>query len=154
MVRAGVKISSVLEDYLETIAFLKANKGVVGVSDIAEVLGVKKPSVHNALKSLASKGLVAHEKYGKVSLTGMGLEAASELQGKEDILYRFFTDYLFMEKGLAKEEACRLEHSVSKATIEKLVGLFEFIGSEIVKGKGGGMRKLELYMKKKRSSEK
>jgi Mn-dependent DtxR family transcriptional regulator len=39
MVRAGVKISSVLEDYLETIAFLKANKGVVGVSDIAEVLG-------------------------------------------------------------------------------------------------------------------
>jgi len=61
-----------LEDYLEAILLLGAQKRPVRVKDIAHFLGVSRPSVVNALNQLKNKGLVRHEHYGDVELTIRG----------------------------------------------------------------------------------
>ncbi|MDD3345657.1 MAG: metal-dependent transcriptional regulator [Candidatus Omnitrophica bacterium] len=145
------KVSSSMEDYLETVYFLEKKHGFARVSDIASRIGVKKPSVNTALKNLAGKGLLEHEKYGSVSLTKQGRDLAGELQGKEDILFRFLTEYLFIEPGTAREEACRLEHSVGKITLSRLTSFFAFIESVLAgKSSPDGPRSLELHMKRGR----
>ncbi|MDR3161440.1 MAG: ArsR family transcriptional regulator, partial [Spirochaetaceae bacterium] len=45
-----------LEDYLEMVSFL-SDEGVVRVTDIATRLGVSKPSVLTALRTLEEQGL-------------------------------------------------------------------------------------------------
>jgi len=114
------KISSNMEDYLEAVYYLENKGGSARVSDIARKLGVKKSSVHTALKSLSGKGMLTHEKYGSASLTGEGKRLACSLQAKEDILFRFLTEYLSIDPDTAKEEACKMEHSLSRLTFFRL----------------------------------
>ena len=56
------KLSSNMEDYLEDIAFLKKNKGVVRVRDISHLMNVKNSSVTAALNTLSKNKFVIHEK--------------------------------------------------------------------------------------------
>lgn len=53
-------LSASLEDYLEAILSLERVSRVARVSDIAGRLGVSRPSVTGALKSLGARNLVAH----------------------------------------------------------------------------------------------
>lgn len=55
-------LTSVMEDYLETIFNLEIDKKVVRVKDIAGRLKVKMPSVTSMLKTLSERGLVNYEK--------------------------------------------------------------------------------------------
>jgi DtxR family Mn-dependent transcriptional regulator len=144
-----------MEDYLETVYSLENKHGFARVSDIASEIGVKKSSVNTALKNLASRGLLEHEKYGSASLTRSGKRLAGELQGKEDVLFRFFTEYLFIEPGVAREEACKLEHSVSKTTLSRMMDFFSFIEG-VFSGKScpDGARTLERYMKRNAQKKK
>lgn len=114
------KISSNMEDYLEAVYHFEKRSGFARVSEIAGKIGVKKSSVNTALKNLSNRGLVTHEKYGSASLTKAGKLLASELQGKEDILFRFLTKYLSIQPDMAREEACKMEHSISKLTFSRL----------------------------------
>ena len=114
------KISSNMEDYLEAVYHFENRSGFARVSEIAGKIGVKKSSVNTALKNLSNRGLLTHEKYGSASLTKAGKRLASELQGKEDILFRFLTKYLSIQPDMAREEACKMEHSISKLTFSRL----------------------------------
>jgi len=118
------RVSSSLEDYLEAVYSLENQNGFARVSDIAAKMGVKKSSVNTALKNLSNRGLLEHEKYGSASLTKSGRRLAGELQCKEDILFRFLTQYLFIEPGIAREEACKLEHSISGVTLSRMTSFF------------------------------
>lgn len=60
------------EEYLETMYILHKNKGVIRVKDIAKALNVRPPSVVDALKKLAEKGLIEYEKYDRILLTEKG----------------------------------------------------------------------------------
>ena len=119
------KISSNMEDYLEAVYHFENKSGFVRVSDIAKKLGVKKSSVNTAFKKLSDKGMLKHEKYGSTSLTDIGKRLACELQGKEDILFRFLTKYLSIQPDMAREEACKMEHSISKLTLSRLKGFLK-----------------------------
>ena len=52
------KLSSSLEDYLETIFWIAKEKGAARPKDIADHLEVRAASVTGALKTLAEKKLV------------------------------------------------------------------------------------------------
>lgn len=75
-------LSPSLEDYLEAIYILKEKKGFTRVSEIADFLNVKMPSVNSALKILVEKGLVVHETYGYVSLTDEGEKNAKKVYSR------------------------------------------------------------------------
>lgn len=121
------KLSSTMEDYLEAIFFLKKENGFARVGEIADKLEVKSSTVNSALKQLAEKKLVIHERYGYVGLTEKGELIAAEVQKKHDILYRFLTEFLMLNPKKAEKEACCIEHSISQETFVKLTKFFKFL---------------------------
>lgn len=124
---AAEKLSENMEDYLEVIHALAGDKGVARVGEIADKMGVKSPSVNAALRSLADRNLVNHEKYGYVTLTKDGRRLAAAVQEKHDILFRFLTEFLMLAPGVAEKEACSIEHAISKETFIRLVKFFKFL---------------------------
>jgi len=65
-------LSESAQDYLEALLVATQDRRVVRISDIAQRLSVRLPSVVAMLKGLAAKGLVKHERYGLVELTEAG----------------------------------------------------------------------------------
>jgi DtxR family Mn-dependent transcriptional regulator len=108
-----------LEDYLEMVSFL-ADEGDVRVTDVAMRLGVSKPSVLTALKTLEEQGLLEHERYKGVSLTAKGKKWAREIRERHDFLTSFLYDVLGVSAATAEQDACKLEHILSEETIEKM----------------------------------
>ncbi|MCD6568263.1 MAG: metal-dependent transcriptional regulator [Dehalococcoidia bacterium] len=119
--------SASMEDYLERIAVLAEEKGVARVASLGKALGVKNSSVTAALRKLSEKGLVNHERYGYVELTGEGRKIAADVMRRHEALGKFLTEILGVEPETAWKDACDMEHFVSPATSERLVKFVEFI---------------------------
>ena len=49
-------LTSAMEDYLEAVLMMQQRHGYVRCVDVAEHLGVKKPSVSRAVKELSKSG--------------------------------------------------------------------------------------------------
>jgi DtxR family Mn-dependent transcriptional regulator len=109
-----------LEDYLESVYLLVEEKKVARVKDVAEKLGVKKPSVINAVRELESRGFLNHEKYGYIDLTDTGGVKAREILKKHVMLKRFLLELIGVSEENAEKDACRIEHYLSDETLEKL----------------------------------
>ena len=122
-------LTSVMEDYLEAIAGLDEEKKVVRVKDIAKRMDVKMPSVSSMLKTLNSRGLVNYEKYEYVELTKAGAKIGKEMQHRHDILSKFLTEILKIDPTTADAEACKMEHSLSSGTLERLTAFMAFFQS-------------------------
>ena len=141
------KLSSTMEDYLETIFFLKKENGFARVGEIADKLEVKSSTVNSALKQLAEKKLVIHERYGYVGLTEEGELIAAEVQKKHDILYRFLTEFLMLNSKKAAKEACCIEHSISHETFVRLTKFFKFLEMGFTDRKPKILQLFEEYLK-------
>lgn len=115
------KISPSLEDYLEAILELKVVHGLVRVTDLAEKLGVAKSSVNQAVGKLTAKKLLAHERYGPLELTPLGIDEATKVKERHQLLTCFFNEILGVERPIAESDACHIEHFISPVTMEKLV---------------------------------
>jgi len=114
------KLTKSFEDYLETIYLLKTTKGIVRVSDIANILKVSLPSVTEAIQKLANKSLVIYKKYNFIKLTKKGEQKAKEIYKKHQILFLFFTKVLNIDKKTASRDACLIEHCLSNVTLHRL----------------------------------
>lgn len=126
--RANEKsLSASMEDYLETIWLIKQEIGVVRVRDIAKARKVALPSVNSALKNLSRLHLVKHDKYEFVELTPRGNQAAKRIYDRHLILRRFLREVLGVDKKIAEEDACKIEHSLSPESLERLTKFMDFI---------------------------
>lgn len=108
------------EDCLEIIAQLAAEEGHAHVSDIARQLGVKKPTVTAALKTLSDQGLVEYASYQPVELTKKGSEIADKVIQKHESLKSFLTRYLQLAPEHADKLACKLEHQLDDVALDRL----------------------------------
>lgn len=141
------KLSENMEDYLEVILSLAKDKGVARVGEIAAKMAVKSPSVNAALKSLASRNLLIHERYGYVTLTSEGKKLAEVVQEKHDVLFRFLTEFLMISPETAENEACSIEHAISEETFIRLVKFFKFLESSKHSEKPRLLKNFEVYLK-------
>jgi DtxR family Mn-dependent transcriptional regulator len=116
-----------MEDYLETIWLIKKKVGVVRVRDIAKAREVALPSVNNALKNLSKLHLVKHDKYEFVELTPKGNLAAKKIYDRHLILTEFLKEILGVDKETAEADACKIEHTLSSESLEKLIKFMDFI---------------------------
>ena len=116
-----------MEDYLEAIAELSEEETSVRVTQISKRLGVRKPSVTAALQRLSEDGLVKHRRYGLVELTREGRRIAEEVMRRHEVLFRFLSEVLDIDREIAQEDACRMEHSLSPASLERLAKFVEFV---------------------------
>ncbi|MBD3406893.1 MAG: MarR family transcriptional regulator [Candidatus Lokiarchaeota archaeon] len=121
-----VKITKALEDYIKTIYAIESERGTVAVSDIAEALDVKAPSVTTALRRLNNLGLVRYKPYQDVRLTKNGYRVASSIQERYQVLYDFF-QLLGINDDIATLDACEIEHVAHTETIEVLTEFLRFM---------------------------
>lgn len=106
------------EMYLETI-YVLSEKGPVRAIDVGEYMGYSKPSVSRAMGLLKSGGYVAADKDGYLTLTDVGAEVAKKIFERHTLI----TDFLIrlgVDKETASEDACRIEHHISDASIEAI----------------------------------
>ena len=108
------------EDYLERILVLSQNNKLVRAIDIASDMNYSKPSVSIALKKLKKEGYITVcETTGNVSLTESGKQIALEVYKRHQTLVSFFVK-LGVSEETAKEDACKIEHDISKETLQKI----------------------------------
>lgn len=120
-------LSENLEDYLETILVLQKENAVARVKDIAEKLGVLSGTVTSALRSLSDKNLINYKPYSFITLTKKGKKIAQEILRRHNVVKDFLQCVLLLDEKNAEENACRMEHSMDKVAINRLVQFIEYI---------------------------
>jgi len=120
-------LSESMEDYLEAIFHLTEDKGFARVKDIARRLKVHMPSVTGALQTLSARRLVNYEPYSVVTLTPEGATLARSLVGTHTALRTFLQSILGLPEQEADENACRMEHAISRQTRARLIEFIEFV---------------------------
>ncbi len=114
-----IELTKALEMYVKIAYELEEESGIVTVSDMANRLNVKAPSVTAALQKLDSIGIVQYRRYQNVKLTKIGKIIAKKLLTRN----RTLMDFLLMigvDEEIASTDACEIEHVVNPVTIEKL----------------------------------
>jgi len=119
--------SASMEDYLETIVLLSEGDKAARVTEISKARGVKKSSVTSALTKLAQEGLIEHERYGQARLTAKGERIAQDVFHRHETLRHFLAEILKVDPELAASDACKMEHTVSPVTSERLTKFVEFV---------------------------
>ena len=122
-------LSQSLEDYLEAIYVIGLDNKVVRVKEIASFLDVKTPSVVDAVSKLTESGFVNHEKYGYLELTVEGERLAKKIHLKHEKIYKFFKDVLIVSDDISKKDACKVEHYISKETMDHMIEFIKFVES-------------------------
>lgn len=115
--RAFINESS--ENYLETILVLSMKLPVVRSVDIANELGFKKSSVSIAMKHLREKDHITVTDAGYIYLTDTGREIAEMIYERHELLSKWLVK-LGVNPEVADEDACKMEHVLSKETFEAL----------------------------------
>lgn len=118
-------MTSSLEDYLEAVFVLSKQKSSVRVTDIAEQLGVSKPSVNRAINTLTQNGFLEHVTYGDILITPKGETYAANVLRRHKLIKQFLIDSLGVDEESAEKDACQMEHVMSPSTIEKLYEYLE-----------------------------
>ena len=110
------KSNESLENYLETILVLSRKLPVVRSVDIANELNFKKPSVSVAMKNLREKQYITVTDSGFIYLTDSGKQIAEMIYERHEFLMKFLVS-LGVSESVASEDACRIEHVISKETL-------------------------------------
>jgi len=114
-----MKIKESAENYLETILIIKKEKGSVRSIDIANELGVSKPSVSVAMKAFREEGYITVDENGGISLTEKGKEIADRMYERHEIIASALMK-IGVSKETAYEDSCKIEHDISNETFEKI----------------------------------
>ena len=125
MAESRARISPSLEDYLEAVLELAGDDDGARTTDVAAKLGVSKASVNQAMGLLVDRGLISREKYGPVYLTEDGRDAAQAVCRRHRAIKSFLVFVLGVDETVAEEDACQIEHVVSKETMEGLIDFME-----------------------------
>ncbi len=107
------------ENYLETILVLSQKLPVVRSVDIANELGFKKSSVSIAMKHLREKKHITVTDAGFIYLTDSGREIAEMIYERHQLLTSCLVS-LGVPKEIASQDACRIEHVISKESFEAI----------------------------------
>mgnify|MGYP002543500041 FL=1 len=119
MVQIAMEILRASEDYLEAMLMMKEKHGYVRSIDVAEFLGVTKPSVSYATKRLRESGHFTMDKDGLITLTDTGMAVASSMLDRHKTLTAFLID-IGVDKETAEADACKIEHDISQQTFEAI----------------------------------
>ena len=114
-----IELTKALEMYVKVAYELEDEKGIATVSDMAQRLSVKAPSVTAALQKLDSMGMVKYRRYQNVKLTRLGKTVAKKLHNRNKTLMDFLL-MIGVDEEIALTDACEIEHVVHPKTIEKL----------------------------------
>ena len=117
-----MKIRKASEDYLEAMLMMREKHGYIRSVDVAEHLGVTKPSVTYAAKRLRENGYIEMDRDGLITLTERGMAIAATMLDRHHTLTKFFAA-LGVDEKTAEEDACKIEHDLSQQTYDAICEL-------------------------------
>ena len=107
------------EDYLESMLMMKLKHGYIRSIDVAEHLGVTKPSVTYATRRLKESGHITMDKDGLITLAETGMAVAAKMLDRHKTLTAFLIA-LGVDEKTAEEDACKIEHDISQQTYDAI----------------------------------
>ncbi len=107
------------EMYLESIYVLCKSKNSVRSIDVAERMNYSKPSVSRAIGLLKKEGYIVVDPDGYISLTKEGEEKANQIFERHTVLTKMLISF-GVDKEVASEDACRMEHIISQETFDAI----------------------------------
>ena len=107
------------DDYLEAILQIRQEKGYCRAVNVAEELGVTKPSVSVEIGKLVQEGYITLDGEKLIHFTEKGRELA-ELTYAKHCYFRALLLDVGVEADTAEREACALEHAISGETFCKI----------------------------------
>ena len=122
-----MNVNESAENYLETILILSKRLSAVRSVDIANELGFKKSSVSVAMKNLRENKHITVSDSGFITLTESGRNIA-EMIYERHLLFSNWLMSLGVNKQTALEDACKIEHVLSKESFEAIK---RYIGEKI-----------------------
>ena len=99
---------------------IQKKNGYVRSIDVAQHLGVTKPSVTYTTKRLKEKGYIIMDKDNFIIITDSGMRIAEKILNRHNTLTDFFVS-IGVPEEIAKEDACLIEHDISPETFDALV---------------------------------
>lgn len=114
-----MKTTESIENYLETILVLSQKNPSVRAIDIVDKLGFKKSSVSVAMKHLRELKYITVSKEGFITFTAEGKKIAEMIFERHEIICRSLI-LLGVDEETAAEDACRIEHVISKESFDAL----------------------------------
>ena len=114
-----MKLQESAENYLETILILSHSDDHVRSIDIAGELDYSKPSVSVAMKNLRENGYISVDAEGYITLTPKGREVAETMYERHVVI----SDWLIsmgVDRKIAANDACKMEHVISKQSFEAI----------------------------------
>ena len=119
-----MKIQESAENYLEAILMLEERRGNVRSIDIVNKMGFSKPSVSVAMKNLRESGYIHMDEDGHITLLEPGREIATKIYERHISISNWLTS-LGVPRDIATEDACRIEHVISKESFDAIKKLIE-----------------------------
>ncbi len=107
------------ENYLEAIVVLERELGTVRSIDVANHLDLSRASVSNAMKKLEQEGKVEMLEDGSLILTKKGRDIGVDIDERHQTLKDWFL-HIGVSLATAEDDACKVEHAISKETFECL----------------------------------
>ena len=122
-----MKLTEVQIRYLLTVYHLSRN-GFVRSSEIADRLGVSRPSTHRMLNQLIKKNLIVKDCESMIHLTEKGRDLAWRFEKQFFCISRFMNEYLYLSADAAEnsvlsilsrqslngnDELCRRIHEIT-----------------------------------------
>jgi DtxR family Mn-dependent transcriptional regulator len=112
--------SVAIEDYVRAIYQLQQRESPVATMALARRMRVAPASATGMLKRLHALGLVAHEPYAGVTLTGAGERMALEVIRHHRLIETYLAEALGVSWDQVHDEAHRLEHHISEALEDRM----------------------------------
>lgn len=125
-------LSCRMEDYLKTIFIIQKENGTVRIKDLANALGVKMPSISEAVKGLKKKGMVNYQKKSAMTLTDQGRVMAEEIILREETVKSFLESALFVEEDRARAMASDILHCIDNKTSNRLKKFTYYLKEEMI----------------------
>lgn len=114
-----MRIQESAEMYLETILILSQKNNCVRSIDIAGELDYKKSSVSVAMKNLRENGYITVDSDGYIILTEEGKKVAQTMFERHTLISDCLIN-LGVDKEIAIEDACRIEHVISAESFDAI----------------------------------
>jgi DtxR family Mn-dependent transcriptional regulator len=116
------------ENILAVIYRLTCQMCHARTKDIADSLGVSRPTVSEKIVRLAEEGYLDHKWRKGVALTPKGRQVALKVLRKHRLIESFLVKVLKYSIDEVDEEACRLEHVVSDRLVAAMDAALGFPG--------------------------
>lgn len=113
--------------YLMTILNLRRRFGYARVTDVAEQLRISRGAASRAIAVLKDRGWLDEDSHRMILLTDAGRDLAAGVERNHTVTEVFLREVLGLPEAVAHEDACKVEHLLSPATVEALGRMMQML---------------------------